>query len=70
MIAALSGLLLRCQQDYNRREELLKMGDEGLAILCGLALFMGELFLNVTVSPCPLRIFLFRHLKVVHVVLL
>ena len=40
----------RCQQDYNQREQLIKGGEDGMNRLCGLTLFMGELFLNVTVS--------------------
>ncbi|XP_070196104.1 polyadenylate-binding protein-interacting protein 1-like isoform X2 [Littorina saxatilis] len=40
--------LNKCQQDYKQREMLLKGSPEGLNTLCGLTLFMGELFLNVT----------------------
>lgn len=43
-----SQFLKRCQIDYNQREELMKSGDDGVTRLCGLTMFMGELFLNVS----------------------
>ncbi|KAK7501074.1 hypothetical protein BaRGS_00007559 [Batillaria attramentaria] len=42
--------LQKCQQDFMNRQQLLARGNEGLETLCGLTLFMGELFLNVTVD--------------------
>lgn len=39
----------RCNVDYTNREQLLMNEEEGLHRLCGLTLFMGELFLNYTV---------------------
>lgn len=46
-----SRFLNRCQEDYNKRDHLIKSGEpDGLLKVCGLALFMGELFLNVAVE--------------------
>ncbi|XP_025109707.1 polyadenylate-binding protein-interacting protein 1-like isoform X2 [Pomacea canaliculata] len=42
--------LKRCNVDYTNREQLLMNEEEGLHRLCGLTLFMGELFLNYTAA--------------------
>ncbi|KAL8596649.1 hypothetical protein ACOMHN_032591 [Nucella lapillus] len=40
--------LTRCQMDYKDREMMVRTGEDGLTRLCGLTMFMGELFLNVS----------------------